>query len=264
MPLEITLKSLRDRRRSTIAWSLGLTALVALMCAYWPSVRDNTAMQEFVRDLPEGLRAVVGDADYGTAVGFLGGELFAFLVPLLLLVVTIGMGAGAVAAEERRGTADLLFSAPIGRSRILLAKVAAGVVVVALLGSVLFAALAVGAPLVEMDVAAGRLAAACASAVLLAMPFGALALAVSCATGRRGSAAGIAATAAVAAFLLDSLAPLVASLEGWQRLSPWAWYDGDRVLRAGLELADVALLAGSAAVLVAIAAVALERRDLGV
>lgn len=64
--------------------------------------------------------------------------------------------------------------------------------------------------------------------------------------------------------LLDTIAPLVDSLDGWQSLSPFAWYAGDEVLTRGIELADVALLAGSSAVLVVAAVIAGERRDLAV
>jgi ABC-2 type transport system permease protein len=115
-----------------------------------------------------------------------------------------------------------------------------------------------------MDVPAGRLAGISLASVLVVLPFGALALAVGCATGRRGGAAGFAATAAVAAFLLETLGSIVPSLDGWRVLSPWNWYASDEVLRSGLALGDVALLVGVAAALAAVAIVAVERRDLGV
>ncbi|UGS34428.1 ABC transporter permease [Capillimicrobium parvum] len=265
MPSELVLHTLRERRRSTVAWALGLAFLVAVICAYWPSVRGSADVQNFVRDLPEGLRSVLGEADYTTATGFLAAELFSFMVPLLMLIAAVGIGARAVAGEEERGTADLLFTAPVSRTRILLAKAAGGTAAVALLGLALFAALAIGAPLAGMDdVSTGRIAQASLSTVLLALVYGALALAVSCATGKRPLAIGVAAAAAVAAFLLTGLAPVVKSLDGWDRLSPWSWYDGADVLRFGIGIGDVALLVGVAGALLAVAAFALQRRDLSI
>lgn len=261
---DVALHTLRERRRGLIAWSAGLTLLVAILAAYWPTIRDSTDLQSFMRDLPEGLRAVVGEGDYTTPAGYLNGELFSFMAPLLLLVVAIGMGARAIPGEEDRGTADLLFSAPIGRTRILLEKVAAGLLVLTLLGAVLFATLALGAAAFDMDIAVGRLAAVSAATVLLTLPFAAVALAVGCATGARGVALGVASGLAVGAFLLETLGSIVDSLDGWRELSPWAWYASDDVLSAGLELTNVALLVGTAAALTAVAAVALQHRDLGV
>jgi ABC-2 type transport system permease protein len=244
---------------------LGIAFLVAVICAYWPSVRGSTDVQNFVRDLPEGLRAVIGHTDYTTATGFLGAELFSFMVPLLMLIAAVGIGARTIAGEEERGTADLLFTAPLSRTRILLAKASGGTAVIVLLGVALFAALAIGAPLSGMEeLPTGRIAEVSLSTVLLALVYGALALAVSCATGKRPLAIGIAAATAVAAWLLTGLAPVVESLDGWDRLSPWSWYDGADVLRAGLDLGNVALLVGVAGGLLAVAAVTLQRRDLSV
>jgi ABC-2 type transport system permease protein len=259
---DVLTKTLRDRRRSTIAWSIGLGAVVFVLCAYWPSVRDSEELQSFARDLPEGLKALIGDADYGSPAGFLSAELFSFLVPALLLVVAIGMGARAVAREEETGTVDLLLSLPITRRRVLVEKVAGGLIVLVVLGVVLFVSLWAGSSAFDMDIAVGRLAQISLASVALVLPFGALALAVSCATGHRGPAAGAASAAAVAAYLLHALAPVVDSLSGWDDLSPFAWYEGDTVLSTGVDAGNIALLFGSAALLVVIAAAALERRDL--
>lgn len=256
-------KTLRDRRRSMLGWSAGLVGLTALMAAYWPSVRDSPQLQSFFDDLPEAMRSIVGGSDYSTPAGFLNAELFSLMLPLLFLVVAIGMGARAIAGEEERGTSDLLMSMPISRRRVLLEKVAGGVLVLLAIGTVLFAALALSALVSDMDVSVGRLAQASLATVLLSLPFGALALAIGCATGARGLALGLTAAAAVAAYMLNALAPLVDSLSGAEDLSPFAWYaSGDVLLGAGLAPWRAGLLVGVAAVLLGIALLALDRRDL--
>jgi hypothetical protein len=62
----------------------------------------------------------------------------------------------------------------------------------------------IGSAGVDMHLSADRLAAVSLMTVLLALPFGALALAVSCAVGRRGVTIGVAAAAAGAAYLLNA------------------------------------------------------------
>ena len=65
--------------------------------------------------LSEALKAFIafgGDLDYVSGAGYLGSELFAFMVPLLLLIAAIGAGARAIAGEEERGTLDLLLANP--------------------------------------------------------------------------------------------------------------------------------------------------------
>lgn len=256
-------RTLFERRRGLLGWAVGVAALAALIAVYWPAVRDSPELQSFTRGLPEAMRALVGEGDYGTAIGFLNAELFAFMMPLLFLIVAIGFGAGAVTREEERGTIDLLLSTPLTRRRMLTEKLIGGTVVLAALGVVLFVSLVLSDWAVGMGVGAGPLAAISLAVVLVALPFGALALLIACATGSHGLALGLASTAAVAAYMLDALAPLIDSLAGWQDLSPFAWYASDEVLARGLSLGHAALLAGTAAALAVGALVALDRRDLG-
>ena len=83
----VYLKSLRDMRRSVVWWSLGLIAMTALMIAVYPTIRDNPDLNKLVENYPEALKAFIafgGDLDYTSGAGYLGSELFAFMVPLLL------------------------------------------------------------------------------------------------------------------------------------------------------------------------------------
>jgi ABC-2 type transport system permease protein len=262
-PASVLAHTLHERRRGFAGWGIGVATITGVIALYWPSVRDSADLQAFMRDLPEGMRALVGDGDYGTASGFLDAELFAFMVPLLFLIVAIGMGARAITREEERGTIDLLMATPITRRRMLLEKALGGVAFLAALGVVLLVALVLGNEVVDMGIPFARLAAISVAVVLLALPFGALALLLGCATGRHGLSLGLASTAAVGAYMLDALAPLVTSLEPYRDLSPFAWYASDEVLAGGLSGAHVALLSGVAIALTAVAVAALERRDLG-
>lgn len=262
MTASVLAHTLRERRRGFAGWAIGVASLAAIMAAYWPSIRDSPELQSFTRDLPEAMRALIGEGDYGTATGFLNAELFAFMMPLLFLIVAIGFGAGAVTREEERGTIDLLLSTPLTRRRMLVEKLLGGVLVLLALGGVLLVALLLGAAAVDMGIPAGRLAAISLAVVLVALPFGALALLVSCASGSHGLALGLTSAAAVAAYMLNALAPLIGSLERWQDLSPFAWYASGDVLAGRLALGHVALLIGVAAALAALAVLALDRRDL--
>ena len=88
------------------------------------------------------------------------------------------------------------------------------------------------------------LAAATLMAYVLAVLFGAIALLVGCLTGHRALAAGVASGAALAAYLLTSIAALVAGLKPFRPLSPFWWYSGNDPLRHGLDPLHVGLLVG--------------------
>jgi ABC-2 type transport system permease protein len=263
----VLLKSLRDVRRGFAWWSVGLVGLVSLIVAVWPTVRDNPALIKLHETYPEELKAFVsfgGEFDFGTPAGYLGAELFSFMVPLLLLVAAIGAGAGAVAGEEERGTLDLLLAHPISRVRLALEKLAALVVEVTGLAAVLFVCLVAGSAAAGMKIAASNLAAATAGALFLALAYGGIAFALGAATGRRALAIGLSAAAAVAAYLVNGLAPLVDALEPAQKASPFYHYAAGDPLRHGLEAGHVLLLVAIAVAAAAVAVFAFDRRNIAV
>jgi ABC-2 type transport system permease protein len=94
--------------------------------------------------------------------------------------------------------------------------------------------------------------------------FGSLAILVGGITGRRGLAISVSAAVVVIAYLANGLAPQVDALAWMQNVSPFHWADGTNTLRDGINPVDTLLLGGVAAVLVAVAAFAFNRRDVGV
>jgi ABC-2 type transport system permease protein len=258
-------KTLRDLRRSLAWWSAGLGAVVGLIVAVYPTVRDNPALSKLVEDYPEAIKGFVafgGRVDYTSGPGYLGSELFAIWVPLLLVVAAIGAGARAIAGEEENGTLDLLLANPISRRRLVAEKLGALAAEAAVLAAVLWLALVVATTFVTMHVSAGHLAAAVANAAVLATGFGAVALLAGAACGRRGVAIGTGAAAAVAAYLVNSLAPLVDALEPLQKASPFYHYAAGDPLRQGLDPAHTGVLVAIAAVAAVAAPLVFERRDL--
>lgn len=258
-------KSMRDVRRGFAWWTAGLVGLVALMIAVYPTVRDNPDLNELVDQYPEALKAFIafgGAIDYTSGVGYLGSELFSFMVPLLFIVCAVGNGAGALAGEEERGTLDLLLSNPLPRWRLAAEKLGAMALELVGLGVVLWAALWVGAVTVGMDVPARNLAAATASAVLLALVFGAIAFMVGAATGHRALAIGLATAGAVAAYLVNALAALVDALELPQLASPFYHYAAGDPLRQGLALDHGLVLVAIAVAAAVVGVLAFMRRDL--
>jgi len=261
----VALKTLHDLRRSLAWWSLGLAGFVAMLVSVFPTIRDNPEMKKLIASYPQAIKGFVsfgGQVDYTSGPGYLGSELFAVWAPLLLLIAAIGAGARAVAGEEETGTLDLLLANPVSRRRVIVEKFAALVAEAFVLGFVLWCALAIGTSLATMDVTLVHLAEACVSVVLLAIGFGAVAMVVGAATGRRGAAIGVSAAAAVGAYFVNSLAPLVHAFRDVRKASPFYQYGASDPLRHGLALGHVGVLLGLAAVVAAVAPFVFERRDL--
>jgi ABC-2 type transport system permease protein len=261
----VFLKSLRDLRRSFAWWTVGLAGYVALIASVYPTVRDNPDLEKLVESYPEALKAFVafgGQFDFTSAAGYLGSELFSFMMPALFLVAAVGHGAGTLAGEEERGTIDLLLSSPLSRTRVALEKLAAMCVELAALGAVLWLALWVGARAFSMEVSVAHLASATALLVVLALAYGAIAFMVAAATGRKTLAIGLTVALAVGAYLVNSLASLVEVLEPFQKATPFYHYAVADPLRQGLDPWHTLFLLAVGAVAAAAGVLLFDRRDL--
>jgi len=261
----VFLKTVRDMRRGLTWWSLGLAGLVAMLVAVYPTVRDNPDLTKLVQQYPQALKSFLsfgGGIDYPSGAGYLGSELFSFMIPLLFLVAAIGTGARAIAGEEENGTLDLLLANPVSRRRVVLEKLGALVLELLVLGFVLWVGLLIGSHAATMKVSAAHLAAGSAAAVLLGVAFGTIALLIGAASGKRGLAAGLSAALAIAAYVVNSLAPLVSGLEPVPKLTPIYHYAVSDPLRHGLEAQHVAVLAGIAVLAAVFAVAAFDRRDI--
>ncbi len=262
---DVFLKSLRDLRRSFAWWTVGLAGYVALIASVYPTVRDNPDLEKLVESYPEALKAFVafgGQFDFTSAAGYLGSELFSFMMPALFLVAAVGHGAGTLAGEEERGTIDLLLSSPLSRTRVALEKLAAMCVELAALGAVLWLALWVGARAFSMEVSVAHLASATALLVVLALAYGAIAFMVAAATGRKTLAIGLTVALAVGAYLVNSLASLVEVLEPFQKATPFYHYAVADPLRQGLDPWHTLFLLAVGAVAAAAGVLLFDRRDL--
>lgn len=256
-------KSFRDQRRGMIGWSLGVAAVALMYAAVYPSIRESAAdLQDYIENLPDAFKNLIGGEDYTSPTGYLRSEFFSTMGPLIVLIFAIGTAARATAGEEEGRTLDLLLSTPVRRRQVIADKAMAIAAVCVLLGAVSFLTIAVLGPPFDLEVPAGDLAAACAMLALLGLAFAGIALALGALTGRRLVANAVTGGFAVVAFIVNALAPSVSWLEPLRPLSPMRWYMEPNSLIEGLTALNVVVLFGIALVGYAIAQVAFDRRDL--
>ncbi|HET9560430.1 MAG TPA: ABC transporter permease subunit [Actinomycetota bacterium] len=256
-------KTLRDHWKGVLGWGLGLAAIAALEVVIYPSIRERAdEMNRLVANYPEAFKAMFGLEDFTSGAGFIQAELYSLVVPLVLIALAISFGAGATAGEEEHKTVDLLLATPVTRGRVVVQKLLALVTGSVVVGLALTATLWLGSMFQDMGIGLDRLLAATASAVLLSLCFGGVALAVGCATGRRALAAATAAGLAIAGFLINSLSSLAEGLKPWRPVTLFYQYASNDPLRNGLDVGNAAVLLAVAAAMALAALVAFRRRDL--
>jgi ABC-2 type transport system permease protein len=255
-------KTLRDLRRPLVGWGVGFVVIVVLMAAIWPSMEDIFARDpDILAAYPEAMDRLFDLAGFATGAGFLNAELFSIVLPAMFVGFGIARGARLVAGEEQDGSLEIVLVTRISRTRLLLEKAAGLAIGLLVLGVVVFLAVVVSSPVVDMGIPVAHAAVGSLSMVLIGVQHGWLALAIGAATGRRSVAVAAATAVAVAGYLLHVLGALVDAIEPWQPLSPFTQAIGAGPV-SGTVPAGFAWLALTAAVVLAAALPLFDRRDI--
>lgn len=252
-------KTLWDNRRVLTVWVIA-TSLTAMMYAgFYPQVSRYS-----VPRMPPAMRGF-NLADVSSASGYLQGPVFGLLLPLLATFYGAATGSRLISADEETGYLDLLLACPLGRTRLVWDR---------------FAALAVGAAAMAVMVLAAMLSirnaaglasisviqftAQCVSLALLAIAFGAVAIALSGAFGwGRARVFGTTAGLGVLTYALHGFAFQISAK--WLRyVAIYHYYIGGEPLKNGFQLGHIGILIAITAVLIAIGTWALNHRDLGI
>ncbi len=112
--------------KSVITWSLGVSALIFLYFALFPTLaRDAELLNEMMAQFPEELLLAFGmtGIDLASVLGFYS---FLFLFAQICLAIqAANYGFSLVSIEERDLTADFLLAKPVGRTQIMTSKLLA-------------------------------------------------------------------------------------------------------------------------------------------
>jgi ABC-2 type transport system permease protein len=258
-------KTLREYRRSLVAWTIGLVAYLAMYISVYasvsasPEVYGPAAMAKF----PASMRDLLGGLDdFTTGAGYLQSTVYQLFLPFLFLVCGMLVANRALAQPEEAGTLELMVTLPITRGRLVLERFAALVAGLVGVSAVTLLATWAMAEAVDMGVAFGRILAAQTGVLLIGLFFAAVTLLVGAATGRKGAAMAVTGVWAVLGYVVVTIGRSVDAVAWLKWISPFHYYG--RPLHDGLPVGGYLVLAGATAVLALAAVRAFDRRDVGV
>jgi ABC-2 type transport system permease protein len=208
------------------------------------------------------LLALFGGGDMGTPEGWYQIETFGMMAPIAVMVVTVTIGARALAGEEARNTMGLLLANPIGRSTVIYQKTVAMVFFAFVVGFATFAGVVGGSLLGNLGMSVGNIGATCLLLTLLGLVYGGVALALGAATGRTRIATFGTTGLALIAFVANGLLPFSENLSGLVKWQPFYYYLSSDPLMNGMHWGHGAVLTVLTVALIALSVVLFQRRDL--
>ena len=249
---------LRFRARAVASAALGLVALTALVGTLYPSLGDSIADVE----IPKEIGDFIGGGDLATIQGWLRAEIMAVYGPVVFAVIAITSATTTTAGEEEGHVFALVLAKPVPRRRLLLAKSAAIALLLGALSVAVLVGLRIAVAIAGGGVATAHLAAASLHLLAFGLTVGALALALGAGTGQRGLAAGVAAGITLVMYLVNGIAPVSDATSWLGYLTLFHYYEGGDPIANGIDAAGLAVLVLVTTVLLSVAVVAFERRDL--
>jgi ABC-2 type transport system permease protein len=261
MSPELALMDLRLRRRSMLWYAVGMAVYAFIVVAMYPSMKNDTSLSNLTEG-NETAAALFGVSGSLTSpVGWTNGNLYANFLPLLVLLLTIGYGANAIAGQCEEGILGVLATLPLSRRRLVLEKTAA-LVVIALPLALATMAIVLTGPHYQLHLGVWPVIGTTLTVVLLGIDFGLLALAIGTMTGRRGVALATASALAAATYLVSSLAPVISWAHTIRYISPFYWAIGDNQLGGGPSATAILILTGIAVALLAATLAFVQKLDI--
>jgi ABC-2 type transport system permease protein len=260
-------KSLRDYRRPLIGWMIGVSTFFLLYLSFYGTVAKNPEFysQAAAAKYPGALKDLMGGLDdIATGAGYLQMVAYQLFGPLLMIMCATALGNRAIAGPEETGTLELTVTLPIDRRRLVLERFAALALGLLGLAVVTFALITGLSAAQDMNVPVGDILAAHAGLYLLTLFFGALALTVGAATGSKALTFAVTGGCALGGYVIETLGKSVDAIAWLRWVSPFHYFLDGKPVYQGWPVGDYLVLLGATAVLVVLAVVSFDRRDVGV
>lgn len=262
--LSIIRKELHERRFYLLWWSVGIASILALTVLAYGSVRDQAdQLNKAFGHLSSSISGFVGTGDMFSPVGYLNSQLYYITLPILFIILSVTLSNALINREESRHTLELLLARPIGRSRLLIAKAAAGALIVGVLGAVTAVVVIVCSMAVDINVSVHNLLMTTLWMTLFSGAFGALAFMLYAASqATRRLAAVVAILLSFGGYILSSLGSMVHGLSGIAKILPYHYYDPGAMLTGKVSSGFIIYVLAMYAISICIALVGFRRRDI--
>jgi ABC-2 type transport system permease protein len=258
MRTDVARLDLHNRRHLTSAYTIGMALYMLVIVVLYPSFRHSSELNSLSSGKLAALFGVSGPLT--SPAGWVNANAYTNFLPLIMLLLTIGYGAAAIAGQDDDETLGLLVVLPLARHGILTQKITEMIAQALVLIVVVAACVYVGRGF-ELALDPWNVATASLAVLWLGIDLGLIALTVGAVTGSRGSAIGVATAIAAVSYLISTLAPIVSWVRPLRFASLFYWSVGNNQLADGAGLASFAVLAGVAALTGFTANVAFRRLD---
>jgi ABC-2 type transport system permease protein len=231
---------------------------------FYPSFKqDAQQLQSSFEDIPDAaLQLLGGSSDFFSPIGYTNSQVYFIMLPLLLGIVSIGLGSNILIKEENDFTIESLLARPISRSKLLFSKTLAGVTILTIISAVTLVSIIAVARIVNLEVSVSALSLGVAVCYMLCLSFGAITFAISSSGISKGIGLGIATLVAFGGYIISSLSGTVTWLATPAKIFPFHYYDSEAILRGNYNWDNIWYFVAVIVICMFISWISFSRRDL--
>ncbi len=241
MRLDVAQLDLSIRRRSLLWYAGGLSLYTLIVVAIYPALKNSASLDSIATTDPTAAALFGITGSITSPVGWLNANIYANFFPLVMLFLTVGYGAAAMAGQDEDGTLCLVAVLPLRRRAIALQKAGVMLLQASVLAAGVAALVIVGRSF-DVDVPASTVISVSVAVALMGVDLGLVAMAVGARTGKRGTAIGVGSAIAAVSYLISSLAPVASWIKPARYVSLFYWSVGNDQLAKGVRPADWGVL----------------------
>lgn len=251
--LALIIQTVKKNRWGILGYTLAAALMVWLLVMVYPSMANQgeelrKAFESYPKEMFEAF-GIEMEGFFATVEGYLGGEQYSITWPIILIMLVVSFGGGALAGEIERGTIGILLSQPLSRIKLFLGKYLAGLVVIL---TYVFASILSVVPFAQIYDVSYRLPNHLTLALLgslFALAIFGVTMMFSSFFSERGKVTMLSAGLFMLMYFLNVLANLKESLESLKYLSLFHYFDyGKALLENQIEPLSIAVFLGVAVV----------------
>lgn len=243
--MKIYLRYLKSERVTVLLFALFLLACAYVLVVIFPSIAKIQELKDYIEAMPSFMKAFLGQEfiDATTLEGFLTVEYFN-TTWLLVMGVFCCLFTGALVAEEtEKKTLEIVFSAPVTRTRFIISKFAAFLTLLIFLSAVSFLGIYLGELQIGQQIDKRLTVYTFLSGTICIATIGSIGLLLSCLFNEQRRAVGATITIFFLLYIFNLIAMLLEQYPTLKYFSLFQYYDASKIFkRQAIYWPDMAIL----------------------
>lgn len=236
-------RTLYEKRWFIAGWSAVFGVISTIVLMLYPSFSDSGGFAEVAKTLPSQLRGLIGDPDiFSTIEGFIALQVYDVRMSLLLIISMLILATSLTVREEESGDLRTTLTGRLSRTRLVVEKFLAALIIIVILNLAAVAGIYVGLVSLGETMPHELIWKLFGLSSLFGVTAFMIPFAIALATGKRAVTMFAGLFIAIGSYILTTFARSVDWLKDWEQVSLLHYYDTGSIRHGSFDSIDAIVL----------------------